>query len=52
MVNRTAGNRYRNNHVEARSENVIQHISYGNSENSDSDCEEDYQEGIPHVRRT
>ena len=44
--------RHRNNHVAERMENVVQHINYSSNENSDSDSEEDYQEGIPLVRRT
>ena len=34
--------RHRNNRVGERSENVGQHINYGNNQNSDSDSEEDF----------
>ena len=44
--------RYRNNRVAERTENVGQHINYGTNENSDSDSEENVQDGIPLVRRT
>ena len=50
MYKRIVIKRHRNNHVGERSQNFGQHINYGNNENSDS--EEDYQEGIPLVRRT
>ena len=43
--------RYRNNPGGERSENVGEHINYGNNENSDSDSE-DFQDGIPRVQRT
>ena len=52
VFNRIAIKRYRNNRVAERTENVGQHVNYRNNENSDSDSEEDFQEGIPLVRRT
>ena len=50
MFKRIVIKRYRNNHAGEGSQNFEEHTNYGNNENSDS--EEDYQEGIPLVRRT
>ena len=51
VFNRIVIKRHRNNLVAERTENVGQHINYGSNENSESDSEEDFQEGIPLVRR-
>ena len=45
-------NRHRKIQKGERAENVGHNISYGNNENSESDNEEDFQEGIPLVQRT
>ena len=52
MFKRIVIKRHRNNRVTERTENVGEHINYGNNENSDGDSEEDFQDGIPLVRRT
>ena len=45
-------NRHRKIQKGERAENVGHNISYGNKENSESDNEEDFQEGIPLVQGT
>ena len=45
-------NRHRKIQKGERAKNVGHNISYGNKENSESDNEEDFQEGIPLVQRT
>ena len=52
VFKRIAFNRYKNNHVGERTENSWKNVNYGTNENSESDSEEDFQEGIPLVRRT